>query len=60
MSVGVGQVGGMNTSPMKVDGTDLKELAQAYGDEAKARELLELWRWPNGPVCPHCNNAGEK
>lgn len=45
---------------MKTDGAGLTGLAQAYGDEAKARELLESWRWPNGPVCPHCQNAGEK
>lgn len=50
----------MNTSPMKADGAVLSELAQAYGDEVKARELLESWRWPDGPVCPHCHNAGEK
>lgn len=38
MSVGIGQVGGMNTAQMmKADGAVLKELAQAYGDEAKAR-----------------------
>lgn len=50
----------MNSSQMKVDGAVLTKLAQAYGDEAKSRELLESWRWPNGPVCPHCHNAGEK
>ena len=50
----------MNTSQKKADGVVLTELAQAYGDEAKARELLESWRWPNGPVCPHCHNTGEK
>jgi transposase-like protein len=50
----------MNTTPTKADGAVLKDLAKAYGDEAKARELLEAWRWPNGPVCPHCHNAGEK
>lgn len=50
----------MNTSQTKADESVLTELAQAYGDEAKARELLESWRWPNGPVCPHCSNAGEK
>lgn len=36
----------MNNSQKKADGAVLKELAQAYGDEAKARELLESWRWP--------------
>jgi transposase-like protein len=50
----------MKTSQMKADESFLKELAQAYGDDTKARELLESWRWPNGPVCPHCKNAGEK
>jgi transposase-like protein len=50
----------MNTSQKKADESVLKELAEAYGDEAKARELLESWRWPHGPVCPHCHNAGEK
>lgn len=50
----------MKTSQMKADKLFLKELAQAYADETKARELLESWRWPNGAVCPHCNNAGEK
>jgi len=50
----------MNTSQAKVDAAVLTRLAQAYGDETRARELLESWRWPNGPVCPHCHNAGEK
>ena len=50
----------MKISKMKVDESILVQLAQAYGDEAKARQFLELHRWPNGPVCPHCQNAGEK
>lgn len=50
----------MKTSQMKADESVLHELAQAYGDETKARELLESWRWPHGPVCPHCGNAGAK
>jgi len=50
----------MNTTQKKADGAVLNELAQAYGDETKARELLESWRWPHGPVCPHCHNTGEK
>ena len=36
------------------------KLAQEYSDEDKARELLERWRWPNGPVCPHCKNDGKQ
>lgn len=26
-----------------------------FHDAEKAREHLEAQRWPNGPVCPHCN-----
>jgi transposase-like protein len=26
-----------------------------FNDEEKAREYLEALRWPDGPVCPHCN-----
>lgn len=25
-----------------------------FHDETKAREFLELQRWPHGPVCPYC------
>lgn len=50
----------MNTYPKKSDEAVMTMLAHAYGDEAKARELLESWRWPHGPVFPHCQNAGEK
>ena len=28
-----------------------------FHDANKAREWLEAQRWPNGPVCPHCNNS---
>jgi len=28
-----------------------------FQDETKAREALELARWPDGPVCPHCGNS---
>jgi len=28
----------------------------AFIDEDTAREALELARWPEGPVCPHCGN----
>jgi transposase-like protein len=36
------------------DELNLIKLAREYSDERKARELFESWRWPNGPVCPHC------
>jgi len=51
---------GMKTMQLTADESILKKLVQAYADEGKARELLEAWRWPNGPVCPHCQNAGDK
>jgi len=50
----------MKTMQMTADESVLTELVQAYADEGKARELLEAWRWPQGPVCPHCKNAGDK
>lgn len=30
-----------------------------FQDEDKAREALELTRWPEGPVCPHCGNSDQ-
>ncbi len=33
---------------------DLSQLTEMT--EAEARVFLELIRWPNGPVCPHCGN----
>src|SRR5208337_3850146 len=29
-----------------------------FHDEDAARKHLELIRWPNGPVCPHCGASG--
>jgi transposase-like protein len=29
-----------------------------FQDAAKARQFLENMRWPNGPVCPHCDGVG--
>src|SRR5687767_8650595 len=41
------------------NGTDtLAALAKAAcTDEAKARELFESLRWPNGVACPRCGGA---
>ena len=50
----------MKTLKLKADESSLAQLAEAYGDETQARQLLESLRWPNGPVCPHCQNAGDK
>jgi transposase-like protein len=46
------------TKPSEFDADDLNliTLAQDYQDEDKARTLFESWRWPKGPVCPHCKH----
>jgi len=31
-----------------------------FHDEDAARKHLELIRWPNGPVCPHCGASGRR
>jgi transposase-like protein len=31
-------------------------LTAAFADEEKAREIIEASRWPEGPVCPHCES----
>jgi transposase-like protein len=41
----------------QVDTLKFNELTTKYNDEASARELLERLRWPNGPVCPHCEST---
>ena len=35
----------------------LPEIMERFATDDKAREYLETIRWPNGPVCPHCQNA---
>lgn len=39
---------------------NLHELTAHVADEAKAFELAEKIVWPEGVVCPHCGNKGEK
>ncbi len=35
-------------------------LTQSYfHDDDAAREYLESVRWPEGPVCPHCDSTGD-
>jgi transposase-like protein len=41
------------------DELNLISLAQEYSDPEIARGLLERLRWPNGTVCPHCQNNGK-
>jgi transposase-like protein len=42
-------------------GTDadltLATLSAIFSDEDKGRAFLEAKRWPNGPVCPHCQSS---
>lgn len=42
--------------PKEIDEITLSKLALEYADEDKARAFLESLRWPNGPVCPHCQS----
>ncbi len=35
----------------------LFDIFQQYSDEDKAREFVENLRWPDGPVCPHCEST---
>jgi transposase-like protein len=37
---------------------NLAELSAIVSDEAKAFELVEGLRWPDGAACPHCGIAG--
>jgi transposase-like protein len=46
------------TSEFDADELNLISLAQEYSDNDKARALLESLRWPNGCICPHCQNDG--
>lgn len=50
----------MNNLRLTAADSVLTELVQACADEGTARAFLESWRWPNGPMCPHCQNGGEK
>ena len=50
----------MNTTKTDEDKSIMVQLTEAYGDEDRARRLLERLRWPSGVICPHCQNAGEK
>lgn len=39
-------------------GMTVLQLADQLRTEADAYRMLETMRWPNGPVCPHCDHQG--
>ena len=49
----------MKPQQLNPEELNLVKLAREYSDEDKARALLESLRWPNGVVCPRCQNDGE-
>ena len=34
----------------------LDEINQRFADDDTARQYIEAILWPNGPICPHCQN----
>ncbi len=40
---------------MNTQNPEFLQIAQLSKEEA--REMIEALRWPNGPVCPHCENT---
>jgi len=44
----------------KTNDLTLMQITQRFSTEESARDYFEQLRWPNGPVCPHCNNADSK
>src|SRR2546421_563509 len=38
---------------------NLSDLARNFSNEDDARDFLEKFRWPDGPICPHCGLVGE-
>jgi transposase-like protein len=41
---------------MNTPNTNLAQLAEQFGTDAKCRKALEALRWRNGPECPRCKN----
>jgi transposase-like protein/transcription elongation factor Elf1 len=41
---------------MNKEKIDLTEIMGRFGNEEAARDLIEKMRWPDGPICPHCNS----
>jgi len=43
-------------NPKKLDDLESRLLLEVFSDPAVARQLLERFRWPMGPCCPHCGS----
>src|SRR5579884_4034587 len=41
---------------MKQEGISLKEWQERFPNEESCREHIAKIRWPEGFICPHCNN----
>jgi len=42
------------------DDLTLDQIMLRFATDEEARAYWESIRWPNGPVCPHCNNSDAK
>jgi transposase-like protein len=45
---------------MENDELSIIEIAERFPNSLAAAEYLESVRWPNGPVCPHCQESERK
>ena len=41
------------------DGITLIEIEEHFSTDETARKYIERILWPNGAVCPHCQNANQ-
>lgn len=48
----------MAQDTIQTDDICFATLAEKFSDDDAAREFLEQTRWPNGPICPHCDSGG--
>jgi transposase-like protein len=47
----------MKTTSYTPGDLTLDQIMQRFATDEDARKYLEMIRWPNGPICPHCGNA---
>lgn len=46
--------------PLISETLTLEQIQAHFADEAKARAYLETIRWPDGIICPHCQQSDQK